>query len=307
MNRTLRVAAIQLECKDLQVKVNLMRASELFEKAAGQGAELILLPELLAIVYQLMPVIWNYGEPTGGPTETWLCEMAGKHRIWISATYLQADKKDFLNTFALAEPSGTILARVHKEKAAATEAFFFHGRPSTHVIDTSLCRIGVSICYEGWLAKIENRLMSEDADIFTNAVRNIPVLLATELGVPTVMANKIGPWKTAIPKPFPPQDSSFPGLSAIVDAKGQIFSRLRDREGVLVVDVQIDPSRKKVLQPIKGKFVRAVPRSFKLFTISETIVKISYFTSPLRRRTAQRISRSSCQVKSDQDLSGTQL
>jgi predicted amidohydrolase len=313
MDRTIRVAAIQLECKNGQIEANLKRAGELVDKAAQDGVQIVLLPELLAAGYQLTQAIWNCGEPTGGPSETWLSEMAKKHQVWVGATYLQADKKDFLNTFALAEPGGTILARFHKEKAAAVEAFFFRGSSSPHVIDTSLCRIGVSICYEGWLAKVVNRLRSEDADIvlmplsaptpsisfgfnqtdadaFTNAVRNVPVLLAAELGVPTVMANKVGKWRTASPKPFPPQDSSFPGLSAIVDARGQVLARLGDQEGVLVADLQIDPSQKKAAPPMKNKFARAVPRSFRLFAISEAIGRLSYLTSRLRRHTAQRIS-----------------
>jgi N-carbamoylputrescine amidase len=313
VTKTIRVAAIQLECRNGQIETNLKQAGELVGKAAKDGAQIVLLPELLAAGYQLTPEIWNCGEPAGGPTETWLSEMAAKHRIWIGATYLQADKSDFLNTFTLAEPGGSILARVHKEKAAAVEAFFFRGRPSAHVIETSLCRIGVSICYEGWLACIANSLRSEgadialmplsapvpsvsfgfsqtDANIFADAIRDVPELFAADLGVPTVMSNKVGEWRTSSPKPFPAQDSYFPGLSAIVDAKGQVISRLGDQEGVIVADVQIDASQKKAALPLKGKYARPVPRSFRLFTISEIAGKISYFLSPSRRRMARRIS-----------------
>jgi N-carbamoylputrescine amidase len=314
MIKTIRVAAIQLECKNGQVETNLKRASELVEKAAGQGAELVLLPELLAAGYQLTRVIWNYGEPKGGPTESWLTEMAEEHRLWIGTTYLQAEGNEFFNTFALAAPGGNIVTRVHKEKAPAIEAFFFRGKPGPHVIDTPLCRIGVSICFEGWLARVVNCLRRDGAELvlmphsaptpsvtvgfnqadvnsITNGVHDVAILLATELGVPTVMANKTGPWKTALPKPFPPQDSSFPGLSAIVDAKGCVLARLEDQEDVLVADIQIDPSlRKREQLTGAGKWARAVPHGFKVFVISEAIGKLSYFCSLLRRRVARKIS-----------------
>jgi hypothetical protein len=45
-----------------------------------------------------------------------------------------------------------------------------------------------------------------------------PSFIAEALGVPVVMANKVGPWRTPMPGIFPDEDTVFAGGSTIVDA-----------------------------------------------------------------------------------------
>jgi N-carbamoylputrescine amidase len=317
MAATVTVAAIQLECADGGMDTNLERAAPLVAEAAGRGAQIVLLPELLAAGYRLTAELWRCGEPAGGPTELWLARMAAAHGVWIGATYLQAEGGHFFNTFALAEPAGRIAGRVAKQHAPAVEAYFFRDRPGPHVIDTALGRIGVSICFEAWLAAVVGQLWTGRADLvlmphsaplltptvgvsavdateFAAALDNVAAALAHELGVPTVMANKVGRWRTPEPFPFPTLDSAFPGRSAIVAADGSVVARLDGVEAVAVADVVLDPgARARHRPPTCGPWARPIPRTFRLFAISRTLGRLAYALSRKRRQAACDLSRTS--------------
>jgi N-carbamoylputrescine amidase len=317
--KTVRVAAIQIASVDGQIEHNLARAAPWVEEAKRQGAQLVLLPEFMPTGYALTPRLWNAAETSSGPTVTWLQEQARRHAIWIGTSFLEAVEDRFHNTFVLMNPDGAEAIRVRKTKAAALEAYFFEGCPGRHVVNTPLGRIGVSICYENSLATTIRQLWLEDADLvlmphsapsptlangLTQAdvdvtndnVRNVSRDVALQLGVPTVMANKVGPWRTRVPRPFLREDSSFPGLSAIVACDGEVLARMRDEEGVIVADVALRPERKAKSQPRTcGRWARPVPPYFARFAVPETLGGIAYRLSRRRRRKAREVSQGGSQ------------
>jgi len=69
------------------------------------------------------------------------------------------------------------------------------------------------------------------------------------LGVPNVMANRVGPLDTDLPGMLPHLKSSFPGLSVITDADGNVLAGLDNEEGVIVSDVYLNPANKKTEKP----------------------------------------------------------
>jgi N-carbamoylputrescine amidase len=201
-----------------------------------------------------------------------------------------------------------------KRSLLQLKPIFFEGCPGRHVADTPLGRIGVSICYEGFLASTIRSLHEENADFvlmphsaptptlntwlrkkdlndFEEALRTTSSAVASALGVPTVMANKVGPWKTRPPFPFSAEDSAFPGLSAIAGADGAVLASLGNHEGVVVADITLNPDNKvKNLPPLPGKWARPVPSFFKLFAIAEMLGHLRYVLSSKRRRMARKVS-----------------
>jgi N-carbamoylputrescine amidase len=115
------------------------------------------------------------------------------------------------------------------------------------------------------------------------------------------MANKCGSWQTPLPGPFPPQDSSFPGLSTIADSDGTVKAQLDDKEGIIVEDVTLDPSRKTHTPPqCFGRWSIEVPWQTKLFRAMEVFGRLSYSFSSERKRRAREISFTkevSCKVR----------
>jgi N-carbamoylputrescine amidase len=127
-DRTLRVAAIQMESANGDVAGNLARAGRWSEAAARRGAELILLPELFSTGFELNDRSWQSAEPQGGPSERWLLDTARRHGCHIGGSYLEARGEDFFNTFALAAPDGSIAGRVRKSHPCSIEAYVFKAR-----------------------------------------------------------------------------------------------------------------------------------------------------------------------------------
>ena len=312
--RSIRVAAIQVESVGGKIAHNLEHAVPFIEEAKRRGAEIVLLPELFPTGFDLTEAIWDAGEASDGPTVQWLKEQSGKHGLWIGTSFLEAAGDRFYNTFVLTNPKGEEAGRVRKGRPAATETFFFEGFPGPHVLDTPLGRIGVSICYEGYLATTVRQLHEEGADLvlmphsaptpslsaglkqsqldeYDRALRAVSSATARDLGIPAVMANKVGRWKIRSPWPFPDEDSCFPGYSSIADSEGKILAELGDEEGVVVADIALDSGKKarNIPQP-HGKWARAVPSLFRLFVISETLGGIRYRLSRKRRKLARRIS-----------------
>ncbi len=276
---SLRVAAVQVCSRAGQVGANLRHATPFVERAAAEGAQIVLLPELMPTGYCLTEEIWNGAEPHGGQTVQWLTELGARLRIYVGTSFLEVDGEDFYNTFVLASPDGRVAGRVRKTPPASLEACFYRAGAGPHFIDTPLGRIGVGICYENLLCE---RLMSlYDASIdlllqpaaagrpkpmvtgdiqrFDNMVRRIAPYHARALGVPVILADQAGPLVTPLPFGFGELNSSFPGLSVIVDAQGHARARLAEAEGVIVADVELDPGLKARRPPRDHGQMWAIP------------------------------------------------
>ena len=119
--RTIKVAAIQVTSLNGSIERNLDNAEPFVERAARQGAELVLCPEFLAAGYIFEESIWQSGEPRGGPTERWLERLARAHRVTIGASFLEAEGDDFYNTFSLFGSDGAVLGRVRKQSLPVFE------------------------------------------------------------------------------------------------------------------------------------------------------------------------------------------
>jgi N-carbamoylputrescine amidase len=317
MARALRVAAVQMECRNGDVAGNLARATAHVEEAARRGAELVLLPELLAAGYELSEAIWDAGEPSHGPTARWLAEQSRRHRIHLGASFLEAEDEDFYNTFVLTTPSGDEAGRVRKQTPALFEAYFTRGGAGPHVIRTELGVIGVGICYENQLAYLPQLLTEGDVDLvlmphsapspargfpwiqeigirrYEDLLRTLPAFYARALGVPVVMTNKCGQWKSSIPGlPFLRQRSRFGGFSAIADGNGDVKTPAVADERVLVADVHLDAARKShVCPPCSGRWSRAMPIGAVLARVPEILGARWYARSEMRRRKARALSR----------------
>jgi N-carbamoylputrescine amidase len=275
----LRIGAVQIDCRPGRVQENLSHAAGLVEAAARQGAQLVLLPELAPGGYSLTEEIWDCAEPWGGPTCAWLTALAGRLHIFLGTSFLEAEGEDFYNTFALAGPDGRIAGRVRKSPPASLEAYFYRAGDTPHVIETGIGRIGVGICYENLLYERLDSLARSavdlvlqptaagrplpyrpgDIELFDRMVALIPRRYAWVLGVPVVLANRVGPIDTPMPAGLGEFKSSFSGLSQVVDSNAAVKAKLGAEEGVIVAEVQLDPDRKKKARPRRYGNLWALP------------------------------------------------
>jgi N-carbamoylputrescine amidase len=311
--RILRVAAVQMESKNGLIEANLEHAAGLIEQAVERGAKLVLLPEFMPTGYMMTRAIWEAAEPKEGPTVKWLGENSRRLNVWLGTSFLEADGDDFFNTFVMTTPDGEA-GRMRKQIPAVWEAFFTRGDTGLHVVDTEFGKIGVGICYENFHCYLPQTMYHQSVDMilmphsaptpmenplctreyiewYDNVHRECTQRSARLLGVPAIMANKCGPWQTLLPGPFPPQDSSFPGLSAIADSDGTVKAQLGDEEGIIVEDVTLDPSRKTHTPPqCWGRWAIEVPWQTRVFRAVEAFGALSYSFSSERKKRAREIA-----------------
>jgi N-carbamoylputrescine amidase len=310
----IKVAAVQLQCDVARTTTNLERAGALVEQAAGQGATVILLPELTPGGYVLTQELWDSAEPFNGISVPWLTRTARQLGVYLGTSFLEADGPDFFNTFVLATPRGEIAGRVRKNPPASAEAYFYRAGNDPHVIDTELGRIGVSICYEALLyeriaelhrASVDLLLVPmsagtptpifpirrKDAAAFDRLLAGLAAHHARTLGVPVVMANKCGPLVTAVPGGIPTQRTRFPGLSTVADSDGTVKSRLVGEPGIAVAEVTLDPARKVTAAPARrGRWALPVPWFTFLFPLSASFGRRAYARNRERAARALAVS-----------------
>jgi N-carbamoylputrescine amidase len=303
-SQKVRVAAVQMESKNGLVRDNLEHATPLVERAAQQGAALILLPEFMPCGYIFTTAIWDGAEPKKGLTVQWLCATSKRLGIYLGTSFLEADGEDFFNTFVLAAPDGQEAGRVRKQTPAAFEAFFTKGGPGPHVIDTGLGKIGVGICYENQLSYLPQMVCSQTIDLMLMphsypkigqmvfSLRELAPSYARLFGVPAIVCNKSGPFRTGYPGvPFYRANSSFPGLSTIADSDGTIKAQVGDEEGVIVEEVTFDPERKIQKPPqCYGRWALKGPWFRGSVVVVEAIGRLWYTLSLERKRKARLIS-----------------
>ena len=306
--RHLHIGVVQMDSEVGNVSTNLERAGELVQAAARQGAQIVLTPELMACGYILTEAIWNYAEPFDGQTIAWLCRLAKQLHIFLGTSFLEACGEDFYNTFALAAPDGSIAGRVRKNPPASLEAFFYRAGDDPHVIETTLGRIGVGICFENLLyvhllemqrASVDlilqptaagrpKPMKAGDIELFDSMIQRCAPYHARTLGVPVALSDRTGLINTELPGGFGEFHSSFPGYSQIVDSDGAVKARLKNEEGVIVAEVILSPERKHSKRPrcYGGMWAFPMPWFAYIWPETQQMGEKDYAENPRRRQAA---------------------
>ena len=154
-----KVAAVQM-VSEPEVQANLTVAGELIARAAGEGAQLVALPEYFCILglrdRDKVDAREDYGH---GPIQDFLAAAAAKHKVWLvggSAPLACADPDKVRNTCLVFDDSGRRVARYDKIHLfgfdLGTERFQESRsiEPGSELValDAPFARLGLSICYD---------------------------------------------------------------------------------------------------------------------------------------------------------------
>jgi len=160
---TFRVAAIQMVSTPERER-NLHDAARLIAEAAGNGAQLVLLPEYFCFMgfrdADKLAVREPYGD---GPIQRFLADAARRHGIWIiggtlplAVTDPAPDAERVLNTTLVFDPAGNEAARYDKihlfnfEKGTESfdEARTIRPGRDVRTFEAPFGRVGLSVCYD---------------------------------------------------------------------------------------------------------------------------------------------------------------
>jgi N-carbamoylputrescine amidase len=253
--RTVTVAATQFACS-WDLPANADRAEALVRRAAGEGAEVILVQELFATPYFCItqdPRHFALARPIGGhPLIARFAALAAELGVVLPCSVFEQAGQAFFNSVAMIDADGRVLGVYRKshipQGPGYEEKFYFSpGDTGFRVWDTAFGRIGVGICWDQWFPEAARAMALRGAEmlLYPTAIGSEPPAPGYDSQphwetvmrghaaaniLPVVASNRIGT-ETAPDG----REVTFYGSSFIADQTGQLVAKAgRTDEAVLI-------------------------------------------------------------------------
>ena len=265
--RNVTIAAVQMQCC-ISVSENIEKADEMVRRAAQQGAQVILLPELFERPYFCQERRYEYyafAKPVlENDAVRHFLSVAKELEIVIPVSFYEKDGCTLYNSVAMVDADGSLMGVYRKthipDDHYYQEKFYFTpGNTGFRVWDTRYGRIGVGICWDQWFPETARCLALSGAEmiLYPTAIGSEPILNCDSMEhwrrcmqghagsnlLPVAAANRIG-LETVTPDPANGGQSSslrFYGSSFIADETGALVaSASRDREEILTAVFDLD-------------------------------------------------------------------
>lgn len=260
------VAAIQMRCYP-EVEKSLDAAEKMVRKAAAQGANIILLPELFAREYfcqQRRYDFYDYAMPVAeDPAVQMGMRLAKELQVVLPISFYEKDVNRLYNSVACIDADGKLLGVYRKthipDDHFYQEKFYFSpGDSGFHVFNTKYGVIGIGICWDQWFPETARCMAVQGAEIlfYPTAIGSEPILECDSMPhwrrvmqghaaanlMPVVAANRIGLEEVKPCEANNNQSSAlnFYGSSFIADGTGAILaSASRDQEEILLQEFDL--------------------------------------------------------------------
>lgn len=230
---------------------NVRRASEFITRAASNGAELVVVPEMFHCEYfpQYRDYKYmDYAEPDTGYTTSQMRNLAVARNVWIVSTIFEMERPGlYYDTAMLISPEGVIAGKYRKVHPAAflsLEKIYFRGGSSFPVFRLPLAgledwTIGFSICYDNLFPESCRCLAVEGAELIIapyatpvdDPWENFLTTRALENGVHLAVCNHVGQegeWRMS-------------GKSMFITPRGKIAMQASGSdEAILTLDISRD-------------------------------------------------------------------
>ncbi len=248
------IAAIQMTSTN-DVEINLQTAARFIAQAAAQGATLIALPEMFVIFgtdTEKKAARETFGV---GKIQTFLSEQAKQHKIWLigGTIPLICDIPNKSRAACLVyNPEGICVARYDKmhlfdvQLNTTTEIYresdFIEPGTEIKTVETSIGKVGLSVCYDVRFPELYRHLSEQGAEILS---------VPSAFTVPTGQAH----WEILLRARAienqcyvlaPAQTGQHNakrqtyGHSVIIDPWGKIIAQREAGEGVIVAEVDLN-------------------------------------------------------------------
>jgi len=145
----LRVALGEYDTRWHDPEGSLARAADGVARAAGEGARLVLFPEMCTTGFTMDAEQW--AEPLDGPSATRLAELAARHRVWLIAGLAarEAERAPF-NAAAVFDDAGALRATYRKQRlfAHGGEHAAYAPGDAPVIVEIDGVRVSPFICYD---------------------------------------------------------------------------------------------------------------------------------------------------------------
>lgn len=268
--RNVTVAAIQMSIPETPEK-SVEKAEKLVRKAAAEGANVILLPELFENWYFCQERRYDSYKLAlpleENPAVRRFQTVAKELSVVLPISFYEQDGNVLYNSVAMIDADGSVMGVYHKthipDDHFYQEKFYFTpGDTGFKVWDTRFGKIGVGICWDQWFPEAARCMALDGAELlfYPTAIGSEPVLECDSMPhwqrcmqghaaanlVPVIAANRIGT-ETVTPDSENQQQSSsltFYGSSFIADNTGALVECAdRTSDTVLLHTFDLDELR----------------------------------------------------------------
>jgi N-carbamoylputrescine amidase len=252
----LTVAALQLALSSTDEQENITAVAALVEQAAGQGAQVVLPPELFSGPYFCKvedEALFALARPTAEhPSVIAMQGLAGKLKVAIPTSFFERDGQHYYNTMAMIGPDGAIMGTYRKshipDGPGYEEKYYFRpGNDGFKVWQVFGHKIGVGICWDQWYPECARvmALLGAEVLFYPTAIGSEPYDPNLDTSrmwrramqghavsncLPVIAANRIGS----------EDGQRFYGHSFIADEWGDLVSEFGAEEsGVLIASLDL--------------------------------------------------------------------
>jgi predicted amidohydrolase len=177
----MRVAVYQCESRPGDVAGNLDRLARAAEEAAGQGAELLISPEMFLTGYNIgRAAVRRMAEPPDGDSARAVSGIARRHGLAVVYGYPEAVERDgepetVFNAVQLIDREGASLVNYRKTHLFGDldRGMFAAGRTQSPIVELNGWRVGMLICYDTEFPETSRQLAVAGADIIVAPTANM--------------------------------------------------------------------------------------------------------------------------------------
>lgn len=262
--RKVKVAAVQMSMSSSREE-NISKAEKLVRKAAAEGANIVLLPELFETPYFCQERNYDYYslafEAKKDPAVIRMTELSRELNLVIPVSFFERARYLRYNSVAILD-CGSFLGVYRKthipDDHFYQEKFYFSpGDTGFKVFKTTFGKIGVGICWDQWFPEAARCMALKGAELlfYPTAIGSEPILEVDSMPhwrrcmqghsaaniIPVIAANRIGIESVEPSYENNHQKSSlkFYGSSFITDELGEIRASA-DRESETVITAEFD-------------------------------------------------------------------
>ncbi len=230
----------------------------------AKTADLVVLPELCNSGYNFESheQARDASEEIGDSVFVrYLESVCKEYNLHVVSGFNERDDDRLYNSAILIGPDGYIGKYRKLHLFVREKDFFSPGDVGLPIFDIALCKLGMLICFDWVFPEVWRILALKGADIICHpsnlvipglAQKAIPIHGLTNR-VFVITANRVGT----------EGDLSFTGLSAIVDARGEVLTQAsQSAEEIRTVDIDISLSRDKMITPRNDLFADRRPEEY---------------------------------------------
>lgn len=198
-SQLLTIAVIQTAC-NADLVTNVQKVTDFIEKAASQGAQVILPPELFEGPYfcrEERDEFFAWAHPVvNHPTIRRFQTLARELRVVIPLSFFERAGQVYYNSLAMIDADGELLGVYRKshipDGPGYEEKFYFRpGNTGFKVWQTTYANLGVGICWDQWFPECARAMVLMGAEILF-----YPTAIGTEPEEPEL--NTKNPWQRAM-------------------------------------------------------------------------------------------------------------